>query len=109
MGFWLKSFNAQPAPVPGVSYTVAQINLCASCWTLGGSWNELTWLGLAVPLPSTAIFVVAALSWAWISDGPLKGRRWPFIYLGAGIDVSRFSVSSGVEARAELVSLRPRS
>ena len=24
-----------------------------------------------------------AASWAWLSDGALKGRRWPFIYLGA--------------------------
>lgn len=28
MGYWLKSFNADPPPVPGKSYTVAQINNC---------------------------------------------------------------------------------
>ncbi|ORY32279.1 major facilitator superfamily domain-containing protein [Naematelia encephala] len=65
MGYWLKSFNAKPAPVPGVSYTVSQIN--------------------TLPLPMTAIFVVVAATWAWLSDGPLGGRRWPFIYIGAVI------------------------
>ncbi|KAJ4322878.1 hypothetical protein N0V84_004642 [Fusarium piperis] len=24
-----------------------------------------------------------ALIWAWTSDGPLQGKRWPFIYAGA--------------------------
>lgn len=28
MGYWLKSFNAHPAPLPGTTYTVAQINNC---------------------------------------------------------------------------------
>lgn len=31
MGYWLKSFNAKPAPVPGTTFTVAQINDCESC------------------------------------------------------------------------------
>ncbi|GAB7348214.1 hypothetical protein MBLNU459_g6213t1 [Dothideomycetes sp. NU459] len=52
MGYWLKSFNHKPAPVPGKKYTVAQIN--------------------DLPLPGTAIFIVMSLSWAWLSDGPLK-------------------------------------
>jgi hypothetical protein len=26
MGYWLKSFNADPAPVPGKSFSVPQIN-----------------------------------------------------------------------------------
>jgi len=26
MGYWLKSFDAKPAPVPGVTFTVPQIN-----------------------------------------------------------------------------------
>ncbi|EWY89142.1 hypothetical protein FOYG_10078 [Fusarium oxysporum NRRL 32931] len=63
MGYWLKSFNADPPPVPGTSYSVAQIN--------------------NLPLPSTAIFIVMALFWGWLSDGPMKGLRWPFIYAGA--------------------------
>lgn len=57
MGFWLKSFDSIPSPVPGVTYTVSQINL--------------------LPLPAIGMFVVAALAYAWISDGPLRGRRWP--------------------------------
>jgi ACS family pantothenate transporter-like MFS transporter len=28
MGYWLKSFNKHPPPVPGVSFTVPQINNC---------------------------------------------------------------------------------
>jgi ACS family pantothenate transporter-like MFS transporter len=28
-----------------------------------------------------------SLSWAWISDGPFRGARWPFIYLGAFITI----------------------
>ncbi len=33
----------------------------------------------------TGIFVGMAFTWAWLSDGVLHGRRWPFIYLGAVI------------------------
>ncbi|KAH6657660.1 major facilitator superfamily domain-containing protein [Truncatella angustata] len=61
MGYWLKSFNATPAPVPGHTYTVAQIN--------------------NLPLPTTGIFIVVALTWGWLSD--IKGLRWPFIHAGA--------------------------
>ena len=74
MGYWLKSFNKEPAPVPGKHYTVEQINLCA-CGTARGAGatisRELTGF-LSVPLPTTAIFVVVALAFSWISDGPLK-------------------------------------
>ncbi|EGU87726.1 hypothetical protein FOXB_01774 [Fusarium oxysporum f. sp. conglutinans Fo5176] len=57
MGYWLKSFNGQPPPVPGTSFTVPEIN--------------------------NSIFLVMALTWGWLSDGPLQGARWPFIYAGA--------------------------
>jgi len=67
MGYWLKSFNSVPAPVPGVSYTVSQINL--------------------LPLPGNAIAVVNSLAWAWIADGPMRGTRWPFIYLNAFLTI----------------------
>jgi ACS family pantothenate transporter-like MFS transporter len=30
MGYWLKSFNAKVPPVPGVTFTVPQINYCKS-------------------------------------------------------------------------------
>ncbi|CAH0041678.1 unnamed protein product [Clonostachys rhizophaga] len=63
MGYWLKSFNANPPPVPGVSFTVPEIN--------------------QLPLPTTGIFIGMSLIWAWLSDGPFKGRRYPFIYAGA--------------------------
>ena len=83
IGYWLKSFNAKPAPYPGKTFTVDQIQTRESCPP------DPVEAGLtAVPLPSLAIFVVVAASWAWISDGPLKGRRWPFIYIGAVITVS---------------------
>ncbi|KAG8165805.1 hypothetical protein KVR01_004357 [Diaporthe batatas] len=65
MGYWLKSFNETPAPVPGTSFSVADIN--------------------DLPLPTTGIFVVMALIWGWVSDGPCHGLRWPFIYVGAAI------------------------
>jgi ACS family pantothenate transporter-like MFS transporter len=70
-GYWYKSFNKKPYPVPGHFYTVAQIN--------------------DRPLPTTGIFIAMAFVWAWLSDGPLRGRRWPFIYAGAVIVVSSAS------------------
>ncbi|KAB8276199.1 major facilitator superfamily domain-containing protein [Aspergillus minisclerotigenes] len=62
MGYWLKSFNTNPPPVPGTSFSVPQIN--------------------NYPMVTTGIFVVVALSWGWLSDG-CRGIRWPFIYAGA--------------------------
>ena len=38
---------------------------------------------ISVPLPGTAVLIISALIGAWVSDGPLKGRRWPIIYFGA--------------------------
>jgi len=67
IGYYLKSFNTKPYPVPGKSYTVSQIN--------------------TIPLVGQAIFIVWAASWAWLSDGLLKGLRWPFIFLGAVITI----------------------
>jgi sugar phosphate permease len=29
------------------------------------------------PLPTAGVAVICALSMAWISDGVLRGRRWP--------------------------------
>ncbi len=45
---------------------------------------------IAVPLPATAFFVVMSLTFAWLSDGPFRGRRWPFIYIGSliGLPIS---------------------
>ncbi|KAK3304729.1 major facilitator superfamily domain-containing protein [Chaetomium strumarium] len=63
MGYWLKSFNSNPPPVPGKHFTIPEIN--------------------NLPLPTTGIFVGMALVWGWLSDGPCRGARWPFIYAGA--------------------------
>ncbi|KAG0651102.1 Pantothenate transporter liz1 [Hyphodiscus hymeniophilus] len=63
MGYWLKSFNKHPPPVPGVTFSVPQIN--------------------NLPLTTTGIFIVMAFVWGWLSDGPCRGARWPFIYIGA--------------------------
>ncbi|KAJ7694821.1 major facilitator superfamily domain-containing protein [Mycena rosella] len=63
MQYWLKTFNVEPYPVPGTHFTVAQIQL--------------------LPLPATAIFIVTALILAWVSDGPARGLRWPFVIAGS--------------------------
>ncbi len=63
MGYYLKSFNTTPPPVPGTSFTISQINL--------------------LPLPAQGIQVFGSYVFAWLSDGPYKGRRWPNIYIGA--------------------------
>ncbi|CDZ97527.1 Permease of the major facilitator superfamily [Phaffia rhodozyma] len=68
MGYWLKSFNnTTNPPVPGRTYSVSQINL--------------------LPLPGTAIFVVLACFYAWTSDGPLGGRRWPWMLFGSVVNI----------------------
>ncbi|KAJ5279833.1 allantoate permease [Penicillium angulare] len=67
MGYWLKSFNATPAPVPGKTFTVAQID--------------------NLPLVTTGIFIAMAFVWGWLSDGPMRGSRWPFIHIGAVITI----------------------
>ncbi|EED22606.1 pantothenate transporter, putative [Talaromyces stipitatus ATCC 10500] len=77
MGYWLKSFNKEPPPVPGTHYSVSQIN--------------------NLPNVTTGIFIVMALIWAWLSDGPFRGARWPFVYAGAvitiiGLDQLIFSI-----------------
>ncbi|KAH8810873.1 allantoate permease [Xylogone sp. PMI_703] len=63
MGYWLKSFNKTPPPVPGTSFSIPQIN--------------------NLPLVTNGIFIVIAFTWGWLSDGPCRGARWPFIYAGA--------------------------
>ncbi|RAK89335.1 allantoate permease [Aspergillus costaricaensis CBS 115574] len=65
MGYWLKSFNADPPPVPGKSYTVADIN--------------------NLPLVTTGISIFVCFIWGLLSDGPCRGSRWPFIHIGAVI------------------------
>ncbi|KAK9236284.1 major facilitator superfamily [Lipomyces kononenkoae] len=67
MGYWLKSFNRHPPPVPGTSFSIPEIN--------------------NLPIPTTGIFVVMGLICGWLSDGPCRGRRWPFIYAGAIITI----------------------
>ncbi|KAF2674098.1 putative pantothenate transporter liz1 [Microthyrium microscopicum] len=57
--FWLKAHNKKGKPAV---YSVAQI-------------NEYPTLGNAF----TAVYSLAAV---WISDGPLRGRRWPTIIFG---------------------------
>ncbi|KAK0498031.1 major facilitator superfamily domain-containing protein [Armillaria luteobubalina] len=63
MQYWMKSFNLNPPPVPGKRFSVSQIQL--------------------LPLIGTPIGIICAITFACISDGPLKGRRWPFIYYSA--------------------------
>ncbi|WWD22600.1 hypothetical protein CI109_107093 [Kwoniella shandongensis] len=63
MGYWLKSFNSKPYPGGDVRFSVAQIN--------------------QLPLVTSGIFIASAFLYAWLSDGPLRGKRWPFIYSNA--------------------------
>ncbi|ODN73695.1 hypothetical protein L202_07240 [Cryptococcus amylolentus CBS 6039] len=67
VGYFLKSFNSSPYPGGDKRYTTSDIN--------------------QLPLPQTAIFVVVAASWAWLSDGFLRGNRWIFVYIGAFISI----------------------
>ncbi|KAF2802358.1 allantoate permease [Mytilinidion resinicola] len=67
MGYWLKSFNKKPHPVPGTTFTVPQIN--------------------NLPLITSGVFIAMAFVWGWLSDGPMRGARWPFIYIGAVISL----------------------
>jgi ACS family pantothenate transporter-like MFS transporter len=63
MGYWLKSFNKKPYPVPDTHFTVPDIN--------------------NLPLITSALFIAMSLLWGWLSDGPCRGARWPFVYAGA--------------------------
>ncbi|KAG7442775.1 MFS general substrate transporter [Guyanagaster necrorhizus] len=63
--YWLKSFNSHPPPVPGKHFSVTQIQL--------------------LPHPATVIGIICAFTFACISDGPLKGRRYPIVYYSAMI------------------------
>ncbi|OWZ68204.1 hypothetical protein AYX14_05536 [Cryptococcus neoformans] len=67
IGYFLKSFNDPPYPGGDRRFSVGQIN--------------------QLPLPQTAIFVIVALAFAWLSDGLFRGRRWPFVYVGAVISL----------------------
>ncbi|ODN86836.1 pantothenate transporter [Cryptococcus wingfieldii CBS 7118] len=67
VGYYLKSFNSAPYPGGDKRYSTSDIN--------------------QLPLPQTAIFVVVAASWAWVSDGFLRGNRWIFVYIGAIISI----------------------
>lgn len=84
MGYWLKSFNVTPAPLLGTTYTVAQIDNCGS---KSHNTEPSILTDFLVPLVVTALFIVVALTWGWLSDGPCRGARWPFIYAGAVITV----------------------
>lgn len=86
MGYWLKSFNETPAPVPGVTFTVSQINtrMSVAPETLRHSSRLIP---ITVPLTTTGLFICVAFVWGWLSDA-CRGSRWPFIYAGAVLTVS---------------------
>ena len=90
MGYWLKSFDTKPYPVPGTTFTIPEINNRKSQTIHPRHCDQerLTLPQIIVPLVATGIFVVVAFTWAWISDGPFRGARWPFIYIGAILTVS---------------------
>jgi ACS family pantothenate transporter-like MFS transporter len=67
--FWLKAHNKKGQPPV---YTIAQI-------------NEYPTLGNAF----TAVYSLIAV---WISDGPLRGRRWPIIIFSNLIAIVVFTL-----------------
>lgn len=67
--FWLKAQNKKGKPLV---YTIAQI-------------NEYPTLGNAF----TAVYSLLAV---WISDGPLRGRRWPTIIFGNLVAIVIFTL-----------------
>ncbi|KAL5385060.1 hypothetical protein DPSP01_004873 [Paraphaeosphaeria sporulosa] len=88
MGFWLKSFNKKPNPVPGKHFSIPQIN--------------------NLPLVTNGLSIAMALLWGWLSDGPCRGARWPFIYAGAVLTLAfsiamwRMPLYSDIEGRKVL-------
>ena len=57
-----------------------------------------------MPLVSTGIFIVAALCVAWLDDGPLRARRYPFIYVGAVSGVSNWASCKILTSSAYLLT-----
>lgn len=86
MGYWLKSFNKTPAPVPGVTFTVSQINTRTSRAPKTPRYSS-RFIPITVPLTTTGLFICVAFVWGWLSDA-CRGSRWPFIYAGAVLTVS---------------------
>jgi ACS family pantothenate transporter-like MFS transporter len=41
------------------------------------------------PTSQAAVMVIAELTYAWIADGPLNGRRWPVMLFAAVCLVAR--------------------
>ena len=63
MGYWLKSFNKKPPSVPGVSFSVPQINNRESglSTTLdSGYWSLANVISITVPLTTIGLFIVMA-------------------------------------------------
>lgn len=89
--YWLKSLSADPPPVPGLRFSITQINLSSSFKSDGPVPTRTH--AAPVPIPATILLVCMSLSWAWLSDGPFRGRRWPFIFLGAALNVSSLTLS----------------
>ena len=85
MGFWLKSFDKKPAPLPGTFFTVPQINNRKSKHRNTSEESALT--DKLVPILTTGVLIIMGFIWGWLSDGPCRGARWPFVYAGAVITV----------------------
>lgn len=49
--------------------------------------TQLALITNLVPNVTVGVFIGMAFLWGWASDGPLRGRRYPFIYAGAVINV----------------------
>lgn len=83
--FWLKAHNRKGQPPV---YTVAQI----VCWLVLGSVEHTNILQNEYPTIGNAFTAVYSLTCVWISDGPLKGRRWPVILFSNTIAIVVFTL-----------------
>ena len=66
MSLWLKSFNTVHTGT-GITYTTDQINY----------YNMPVW----------AVWAICGILAGWLSDGPLRGRRWPMIVFFTTVNV----------------------
>lgn len=74
--FWLKAHN-KPGKPP--VYTVAQIVSIVPVFVIASFTDLIVYLQNEYPTLGNAFTALYSLLAVWVSDGPLRGRRWPII------------------------------